>query len=150
MESEDLMNLSVSGGLGGEGDNSIHHNSNEEPTEADSQPINSEFEKQQDKEYAENCRNDTEIEESQLMSGPEIDKDLVESQTILNENVEVTETVTVEENMINISSSVSIENGLLTAHEATKIRILFSSQICHKLASVLICISNPHRFCLHW
>lgn len=142
MESEDLMDLSVSGGLGGEGDNSIHHNSNEEPTVADSQPINSEFEKQQDKEYVENCRNDTDIEESQLMSGPEIDKDLVESQTILHENVEVTETV--EENMINVSSSVCIENGLLTAHEATNIRILFSSQICHKLASVLICICNPH------
>lgn len=115
------MDLSVSGGLGGEGDNSIHHNSNEEPTVADSQPINSEFEKQQDTEYVENCRNDTDIEESQLMSGPEIDKDLVESQTILHENVEVTETV--EENMINVSSSVCIENGLLTAHEATNIHI---------------------------
>ncbi|XP_057967199.1 uncharacterized protein LOC131157228 [Malania oleifera] len=110
METEDLIHLTAT--RGSESENNLHE-SNNEPNEADPGPMNSKVKEYELKvENQGSGKGNIEIEGGQVVEGTDIEKDKVDCQSVLQESIEVTETVAVE-----LSSRVHTENGFSTAQD---------------------------------
>ncbi|KAL7175765.1 hypothetical protein ACSBR2_029371 [Camellia fascicularis] len=118
METEDLIDLPPSSNSGYKSENDNLHNSECEPSDADSQPINCELKEDKlNEEISGTSEVDVGNGDSQLFMSADIDRDLIGCSSILQLN----ETISVAEDVKCFSSGIQSENGCVTGQDGSPI-----------------------------
>ncbi|KAL7208066.1 hypothetical protein ACSBR1_029927 [Camellia fascicularis] len=122
METEDLIDLPPSSNSGYKSENDNLHNSECEPSDADSQPINCELKEDKlNEEISGTSEVDVGNGDSQLFMSADIDRDLIGCSSILQASIKLNETISVAEDVKCFSSRIQSENGCVTGQGGSPI-----------------------------
>ncbi|KAI8002546.1 Zinc finger CCHC domain-containing protein 8 [Camellia lanceoleosa] len=122
METEDLIDLPPSSNSGYKSVNDNLHDSECEPSDADSQPINCELKEDKlNEEISGTPEVDVGNGDSQLFMSADIDRDLIGCSSILQASIKLNETISVAEDVKCFSSGIQSENGCVTGQEGSPI-----------------------------
>ncbi|CAL5348976.1 unnamed protein product [Camellia sinensis] len=122
METEDLIDLPPSSNSGYKSENDNLHNSECEPSDADSHPINCELKEDKlNEEISRTSEVDVGNGDSQLFMSADIDRDLIGCSSILQASIKLNETISVAEDVKCFSSGIQSENGCVTGQDGSPI-----------------------------
>ncbi|XP_028088927.1 zinc finger CCHC domain-containing protein 8-like isoform X3 [Camellia sinensis] len=122
METEDLIDLPPSSNSGYKSENDNLHNSECEPSDTDSHPINCELKEDKlNEEISRTSEVDVGNGDSQIFMSADIDRDLIGCSSILQASIKLNETISVAEDVKCFSSGIQSENGCVTGQDGSPI-----------------------------